>query len=299
MDAELPTVSVLGGADDGPTIGLLGGVHGDEYEGVVAATALARILRAELICGTVRVVAPAHPAAWAVTTRRSPSDGADLARTFPGRPDGTPTERVAHALTEQVVRGADLVIDLHSGGAGFAMPFLCGYCDDGDHGLAAGRYADAFAAAFTWRHEGAPAPGRSLSAAAELGIPAIYVEGHGGLSIRAGELQGYVDGVMRVLHVLGMVAEAPRATHSPVRVRGDGDTDAGITAPADGYLVARHTAGDHVERGDVMAQVVGLDATPLADVVAPTAGSLMLLRRDARVRTGDTVGIVAPADDRP
>lgn len=298
MDVELPAFAVIEGPSVGPTVGVLGGVHGDEYEGVIAATAIARKLRTQLTRGTVRLAAPAHPAAWAERLRCGPVDGADLARSFPGRCDGSATERIAHAITEQVIRGSDLLIDLHSGGSGFAMPFLCGYQDEGERGIAAQRCARAFAARFTWRHEGAPPPGRSLSTAAELGIPAIYVEGHGGLSIRADELRSYVDGVWRVLHLLDMVADARTARHRPVHVRGDGNTDAGITAPLDGYLVTHRDVGDTVEPGSVIARIVDVDATPLVDVVAPNAGAVMLLRRDARVSAGDTVCIVAPPDER-
>jgi predicted deacylase len=299
VDADLPAITVVQGDADGPTVGLLGGVHGDEYEGVVATRALARILHTELVRGTVRIAAPAHPAAWAARTRCSPDDGADLARVFPGRPDGTPTEQVAHAVTERVVRGADLLIDLHSGGAGFAMPFLCGYQHEGERGIVAQRYADTFGARFTWRHAGAPAPGRSLSAAAQLGVPAIYVEGLGGLSIRAAELQGYIDGVRRVLHSLDMIAEAPPPPGPTLRVCGDGNTDDGIRAPIAGYVVAHHDVGDMVDVGDVIASIVDLDAAPLGEIVAATRGALMLLRRDARVSAGDTVCIVAPPDDGP
>ena len=213
MHAELPDVTVIRGPSPGPTVAVLGGVHGDEYEGVIAATAIGRMLQTTLVRGTVRIAAPAHPAAWTARTRQSPIDGANLARVFPGRADGSATERVAHAITEHVIRGSDLLVDLHSAGSGFEMPFLCGYHGDGDNGIESQRYADAFAARFTWRHDGVPEPGRSLTAAFELGIPAIYVEGHGGLSIRAGELQGYIDGVRRVLHLLGMLADAPPPSH--------------------------------------------------------------------------------------
>lgn len=298
MDPALPAIRFVRGAAAGPTVGVIGGVHGDEYEGVLATNAIERMLTSDLTRGVVRLAAPAHPAAWAARTRRSPVDGADLARSFPGRVDGGATERVAHAVTEQVISGSDLLIDLHSGGASFAMPFLCGFQDDGERGVQAQRCADTFAATFTWRHEGRPAPGRSLSAAAELGIPAIYVEGHGGLSVRTEELQGYVDGVRRVLHAMGMVPDAPTAPRRPVRVRGDGDTDAGITAPAGGHLVTHRAVGVAVERGDVIARVVDLDALPLADITAPTDGVVMLLRRDALVAAGDTVCIVAPRDER-
>jgi predicted deacylase len=297
MNAELPGVTVIRGPTPGPTVAVLGGVHGDEYEGVIAAAAIGRMLHTELVCGTVRVAAPAHPAAWAARARRGPIDGADLARVFPGRADGSATEQVAYAITEHLIRGSDLLVDLHSAGSGFEMPFLCGYHGDGDHGIESQRYADAFAARYTWRHDGVPAPGRSLTAAVELGIPAIYVEGHGGLSIRADELTGYIDGVLRVLHLLGMLADAPPKSHEPVRVSGAGNTDAGILAPAAGYVVVSHGVGDVVRRGDVLARIVDVDGTHLADVIAPNSGVVMLLRRDALVSAGDTLFIVASTDD--
>ena len=297
MHAEVPDVTVIRGPSPGPTVAVLGGVHGDEYEGVIAATAIGRMLQTTLVRGTVRIAAPAHPAAWTARTRQSPIDGANLARVFPGRADGSATERVAHAITEHVIRGSDLLVDLHSAGSGFEMPFLCGYHRDGDNGIESQRYADAFAARFTWRHDGVPEPGRSLTAAFEFGIPAIYVEGHGGLSIRAGELQGYIDGVRRVLHLLGMLADAPPPSHQPVHVRGAGNTDAGIVATSAGYLVVGNRVGDAVRLGDVIARIVDVAGMHLADVVAANAGVVMLLRRDAMVSAGDTVCIVAAAGD--
>jgi len=235
--------------------------------------------------------------ALCVRINNYPIDGADLARVFPGRADGSATEQVAHAITEHLIRGSDLLVDLHSAGSGFAMPFLCGYHGAGDNGIESQRYADAFGARFTWRHDGPPEPGRSLTAAVELGIPAIYVEGHGGRSIRDDELLGYIDGVRRVLHLLGMLADAPPRSHEPVRVRGAGNTDAGILAPSPGYLVVCKRVGDAVPLGDVIARIVDVAGTHRADVVAPNAGVVMLLRRDALVSAGDTVCIVASADD--
>ena len=294
MLATLPTVHTVFGAAPGPRVAILGGVHGDEYEGVIAAASLERMFRTDLVSGEVLVAAPAHPAAWIARTRESPVDGANLARVFPGRPDGSPTEQVAHILTEQLIRGADLLVDLHSAGANFEMPFLCGYHGGDDRRGAESRWcADAFAAKFTWNHEGLPAPGRSLSVAYDLGIPAIYVEGHGGRSIRASDLQGYLDGVRRVLHGLGMLIESPSPSNTPVHVLGDGNTDAGIAAPATGYLVVDCRVGDLVSCGDVIATIIDVEGAPLAPIVAPHAGFVMLLRRDARVSAGDTACILA------
>ena len=298
MTAPLPAVDVIAATRPGPIVGILGGVHGDEYEGVLAANLLRRELGAELLRGEVRIAAPAHPAAWSARTRGSPHDGTNLARVFPGEPDGGPTEQVAHLLTQRLIDGVNLLIDLHSAGANFEMPLLCGYNEGDDRrGTVSRRCADAFAAHFTWIHHAVPAPGRSVSAAYALDVPAIYVESRGGLTVRADDLQAYLDGVRRVLHDLGMLGEAPPALHRPVRVRGDGDTDAGIVAPVGGYVVVHCGVGAHLRRGELIATILHPDGAPAAEIASPRSGYVMLLRRDAHVATGDTVCIVAPSED--
>ena len=299
MMHQSPHVVTIAAPAAGPTVALIGGVHGDEYEGVIATRWLIAHLRSALVKGTIRAAAPAHPAAWETTTRESPLDGKNLARVFPGDAKGTPTESVAHELTERVLKGSDLLIDLHSAGTNFEMPFLCGFQDDGGSVAADSRnFADIFAADFTWRHSGKPAPGRSLSAAFDLGIPAIYTEGGGGRSVRHDELTGYTDGVMRVLHQLSMVASTPSRTRSSVRVLGDGNTDAGITAPVSGYMVSRVESGEQCTAGQVLADIVDIDGSTIDQIRAPQAGYLMMRRRDARVQSGDTALIFAVQDTR-
>lgn len=299
MPHPSPHVVTITAPSTGPTVALLGGVHGDEYEGVIAARWLIAHLRSVLVKGSIRAAAPAHPAAWETTTRESPLDGKNLARVFPGNAEGTPTESVARELTERVLRGADLLIDLHSAGTNFEMPFLCGFQDDGGSVSATSRQlADVFAADFTWRHSGKPAPGRSLSVAFELGIPAIYTEGGGGRSVRFNELTGYTNGVLRVLRELSMVAGAPSPTKSSIRVLGDGNTDIGITSPASGFMVSRVESGEPCATGQALADIVDIDGKTIDQIRAPQAGYLMMRRREARVEVGDTALIFAVKDDR-
>jgi predicted deacylase len=294
MTVELPSIQLVRANEPGPTVALLGGIHGDEYEGVIAARALSRMLPDILKRGSVRIAAPAHPAAWSACSRLSPHDGENLARVFPGRADGSATEAIAHLLTNEVLRGADLLIDLHSAGSAFIMPFLCGYNDDdGALGAASERFALAFGADFVWRHAGPIAPGRSLSAAADLGIPSIYVEGTGGLSIQAREIDGYLTGVQRVLSVLGMLPPMEAAVPESIRVSGDGNTDTGIVTAADGYLSVHVQVGDSIDVGDTIGTILDLDGGNIASVVSPLSGCVMMLRRNARVTPGDTVAIVA------
>ncbi len=101
---------------EGPTALLTGGNHGDEYEGPVALQALARALDPTLLRGRVIVVPFMNQPAVRAGTRTSPLDGGNLNRSFPGRPDGTPTARIADYFTRTLIPMADIVLDFHSGG---------------------------------------------------------------------------------------------------------------------------------------------------------------------------------------
>jgi predicted deacylase len=294
MPVEIPEIISVTSQHDGPTVAILAGIHGDEYEGVIAALSLARELPGELLSGTVKIVSPAHPAAWQSCSRISPIDDANLARVFPGYQNGSATEQVAHVITEQVIKHADVLIDLHSAGTNFDMPFLCGFnaganswCQESE------RLANVFNADFTWHHNGAPNHGRSLTVAYEQEIPAIYVEGHGGRSIRKNDLDGYTAGVRRVLQDLKMLPTAPRAARDTIRVAGDGNTDAGSVASESGYLVTHVNVGDQVSNGDVIAEIIDISGAVLSTLLAVQNSYVMLLRRDARVHVGDTICITA------
>ncbi len=311
-----------------PVVALLGGVHGDEPEGVLAVRRVIEELRQRELRGTVRALAIANPLAHAADSRCTPQeaarggvavaaaraepDGGNLARAFPGDPDGGPTARLAAAIVRDVLVGADLLIDLHSAGRAGAMPLFCGFLAGGDSAVAARSRAaaEAFAAPLTWAHD-AIGPGRSLSAAATLGIPAIYAEAGGGGEVRGAELDAFVAGTLRVLAMLGVVDAAPapaaisgsdrpgdRGSARPPVARGlirggDGDLDASLTASADGVFVTRTSAGAHVRAGDLLGEMWDDDARRAA-IVSPRDGIVIFLRREARVSAGDALAMIAP-----
>ena len=109
----IPIVSVANGP--GPTALVIGGVHGDEPEGQVAALNLARELQPEQVTGRLIVIPCASPEASRAYTRLWPS-GANLNRSFPGTPTGPADEQLAHFLSTQLFPIADLIVDIHSGG---------------------------------------------------------------------------------------------------------------------------------------------------------------------------------------
>ena len=101
---------------NGPTALLTGANHGEEYEGPVALMELAHNLKAEDISGRVIIVPAMNYPAFRAATRTSPIDRGNMNRSFPGRPDGTVTEKIADYFQRVLVPMADVVVDIHAGG---------------------------------------------------------------------------------------------------------------------------------------------------------------------------------------
>ncbi len=111
----IPIVVIKNGP--GKTALFVSGNHGDEYEGQVAISNLAKSLKPEMIKGRVILLPMANFPAGMAGTRTSPLDDGNLNRSFPGKFDGTVTQQIAYWIEHDLLPKADLVFDLHSGGS--------------------------------------------------------------------------------------------------------------------------------------------------------------------------------------
>jgi len=282
----------------GLRIAIFGGVHGDETEGVIAASRLAGMALG-LEAGRIDVVPVVNESAYAADTRLTPEDGGNLARVFPGRADGTPTEQIAYALTSRILPGCDLLIDLHTSGRTLDIPFTIGYIHDGRdaRGLSE-RAARAFGADFIWRHPVRP-PGRTLNGC----DAAIYTEAPGAGPTSLEAAGRFVAGVLRALDALGLLEAplAPPADRPAQRIVGGNDVELDPLATAhDGLFIHRARAGQAVRQGDLLGLVVDRKGETLEEICADRDGWLVSLKQRPPVRKGEPVAGLAIADaDRP
>src|SRR5688500_311573 len=116
---------VITGHNPGPHLLITGGVHGDELEPMAAIRRLMREIRPDELSGHVTLVPVVNEPAFR-RGHRTAEDGLDLARTCPGKADGSVTERIAFALSE-LIRTANYYIDLHTGGTRLTVLPLTGY----------------------------------------------------------------------------------------------------------------------------------------------------------------------------
>lgn len=108
-------VSVVNGSRPGPVLALVAGTHGYEYTSIVALPRVLARLDPARMAGAVILVHMANPPAFFERRIYYNADGKNLNRVYPGRPDGTQTERIAHAITREVIDKATHLIDMHCG----------------------------------------------------------------------------------------------------------------------------------------------------------------------------------------
>ena len=283
-------VLVAKGKQEGQTMVVTAGIHGDEYEGMEAIYRIFENLDPEKMQGTfVALPIVTLPAFW-LGIRNNPVDMKNMARVFPGSSEGTLSERLAWKLLQTVLRHADFYIDLHSSGRNYHMLTLCGYSTQGRQAEIASRAAYAFGAPVVWAHP-ETSPGRTLSATLDLEIPSLYTEAYGGGHVRFEDVECYTRGLANLLKFLDISvldqAGLPEG-YNPRFLRGSGDMDVAIKCRQGGMFFRSVDVGDNVRTNDVLGIVRGLEGRIEEKIVASQDSVVMLIRATPRIYPGET-----------
>jgi predicted deacylase len=288
--AGVPAVPVLAarGARDGPTLVVTGGVHGDEYEGPAAVHALFAGLEPARLRGRVLGVPVANMAAWQARARVTPADGGNLNRVFPGdRGMEGPTRALAEAIFEGLVRLADALVDLHSGGAALVhLPLIGWYA--GDDGRAE-RLARGFGAALhPWLIP--DARGVLSYEAQRAGKVALGAEWHGGARLDPDGAAAYTAGLRSVLRGLEMIdGEASEVQHVDARRPIAGDYQ---ETPVGGLFVPSVLLAERVAAGQALGTLYDEVGVVVAEVPSAREGIVAGLPHLALLHAGDRVAYV-------
>ncbi|GGD51886.1 succinylglutamate desuccinylase/aspartoacylase [Paenibacillus nasutitermitis] len=291
---EIP-LHVVKGLEPGPTLLILAAVHGNEYEGVQTVMELIHALQPGDIRGTALLVPFANKLAYEGVSRETPLDGRNLAREFPGDPNGAYTQRLAWHLDHTLIAHADFLLDYHSGGANFSIPLLIGYYhhDEDEAGRRSRAAAEAFGIETIWAHPEV-GPGRTVSSATDRGIPWIYTEAFGGLRIRAEEQERYRLGAFRLMDHLGMllqperwiVGDCPRVRN---RLLGDGNFDLSFCSNTAGFFIPAVQLLDDVQTGDRIGTIYGAFGEELQSIHTTAAGVVVGLAARPKINAGDSI----------
>ncbi|WP_371824700.1 N(2)-acetyl-L-2,4-diaminobutanoate deacetylase DoeB [Paracoccus sp. MA] len=279
---------------EGPTALLTGANHGDEYEGPIALFDLAATVRAEDVTGRIIIVPAMNYPAFAAGTRTSPIDRGNLNRSFPGRPDGTVTQKIADYFQRVLLPMADVVLDFHSGGK--TLDFLP-YCaahilPDKRQEAAAFDLVRAFGAPWSVRMLEIDAVGMYDTAAEEMGKVFVTTELGGGGTASARTAGIARRGLRNLLVAAGVMRGEVAA--QPTRWLDMPDADCFTFAEDGGLIEFLADLGDAVEQGQPVARIFPVARTGLAPVaVHARRGGLMMARHfPGIVKPGDCVAVI-------
>jgi uncharacterized protein len=292
-------VAVVHGAKPGPVLALVAGSHGTEYTSIIALEKLITTLNASEISGTVIIVPLINiPSFEQKVPHVNPTDKKSMNRFYPGKIDGTQTERASYLITKQVVEQCDHLIDLHGGDTDESLRPYSYWTKTGNEKQ--DQISREMVIAFGLDHiiisterPKDPAASRYLeNTATTRGKPSITVEaGHAG-TVETDELNVLINGCVNVMRYLKMLPGAATMVEKPVwieKVVTLASEQTGIFYP----LVKR---GTYVEQGMKLGYVTDYLDRVIFEARAPAAGVILYVCAVPSMTKGATIaniGVVA------
>lgn len=303
-------IAVINGAKPGPVVAIISGAHGTEYTSIVALTRLIERVNPKALTGTVIVVPLVNVASFEqMVPHVNPVDRKGMNASYPGNPAGTQTDRALALVAAQVVRPADVVVDLHGGDLDEDLRPYSYWIRSG----VARQDADSRALALAFGLDviivrdidvANPASTRSLSGyAISLGKATFVAEaGRSGVVTKT-ETDALINGVLNVLTHLKMLTGPTNPASARVTWVGN---DQRVRADSGGMFYATVARGSRVLQGAKVGYITDYVGRPLGDVLAPQAGVVTFIRGVPSLSRGATMvtvaevfGKTAPAYKKP
>jgi predicted deacylase len=295
---NIPVV-VIHGAKPGPVLALVAGAHGTEYASIIALEKLIPRLDPAEIAGTVIIVPLVNLASFGQKVPHiNPVDGKNMNRMYPGKPDGTQTERASWLITKQVVEQCDYLIDLHGGDLDESLRPYSYWVKTGNEKQDSFRREMVLAFGLdtiiiTEDRPKDPNASRYLDGTATTrGKPAITVEAGYAGTTEPDDVAALAHGCLNVMRFLNMLPGPPASIEHPVwieRIETVASEQAGIFYP----LVRR---GTYVAAGMKVGYVTDYFGRTIYEAHAPAAGVILYICAVPSMNKGDSIayiGVVA------
>lgn len=298
---SIPVV-VVNGSKPGPVLALVSGAHGTEYASVIALEKLIPQLDPAQISGTVIILPLVNIQSFLQKVPHvNPVDGKSMNRFYPGKADGTQTERASLLITKQVVERCDYLIDYHGGDLDENLrPYSYWPKTGNDRQDAITR---GMVLAFGLDHiiittdrPKDPNASRYLdNTAGTRGKPAIAAEAGYSGTVEPEDVSALVSGTLNVMRYLKMLPGTAQMVEHPVWI-GKVDT---ISSDENGIFYPLVERGTYVEQGMKVGYVTDFFGNTVFEAHAPAAGVVLYICGVPSMKKGDTVANIGEIAKNP
>lgn len=292
-------VAVFHGAKPGPVLAIVAGAHGTEYTSIIALEKLIGSLNPAEISGTVIIVPLINIQSFEQKVPHlNPVDKKSMNRWYPGKMDGTQTDRASYLITKEVVEKCDHLIDLHGGDLDESLRPYSYWTKTGNERqdqiskemvLAFGLDTIIISA----DRPKDPQASRYLeNTATTRGKPSITAEAGYAGTVETDDLNALINGCLNVMRYLKMLPGQPAMIEHPVWI----EKVVTIASDQTGIFYPLVKRGTYIEQGMKVGYVTDYLGKVVFEARAPVAGVVLYVCAVPSMTKGATianVGVVA------
>lgn len=295
---NIPVV-VVNGAKPGPVLALVTGAHGTEYVSIIAVEKLIGELDPAQLSGTVILLPLVNIASFEQKVPHvNPIDNKSMNRYYPGKLDGTQTDRVLYMITKDVVDHCDYLIDYHGGDLDESLRPYAYWGAVGKE--AQDKTSKQMVLAFgldhiiIWSERPIdPTATRYLDNTASVrGKASIVVEaGHAG-TVESDDVAVLVNGTLSTMRYLKMIPGEPHFIENPVWLAKVVD----VLSDGPGIWYPYVKRGTYVQEGMKLGKITDYFGKVIQEPRAPVSGVALHVNAVPSLKKGDNIadiGVVA------
>lgn len=277
-------VEVINARKPGPVVFISAAVHGDELNGIEIIRRLLTMKSFRLSKGTIIAVPIVNVYGMLNQSRYMP-DRRDLNRSFPGSAKGSLTGRLAHLFLSEIVSKCQYGIDLHTGAIHRSnFPQVRANLNDDETMQLARTFGVPVVLNADIRE------GSLREAAASKGCKVLLYEAGQALRFDELSIRAGLKGVLNVLSHLGMIRKRkPSKTVEPFV----SNHSFWVRATSSGTVTDRKRLGDHVKKGDILAEICSPIGSAVDHLKAPNSGVIIGKQNIPLVQEGDAMYHIA------
>jgi len=295
---SIPVV-VAHGAHPGPVLALVSGAHGTEYASIIALERVIARLDPAALSGTVIVVPLVNINSFEQKVPHvNPTDRKSMNRFYPGKADGSQTERASYMITKEVVDRCDYLIDLHGGDLDEDLRPYSYWPLSGNPKQDA--ITREMVLVFGIDHiiissdrPKDPAPSRYLDNTANTrGKPAIAVEAGYAGTAHTDDIELLANGCFNVMRYLKMLPGSVIPVQNPVWI----ENVQTVTSDQNGIFYPLVERGTYVAQGMKIGTVTDYTGRTTLEARAPVSGIVLYICAVPSMTKGATIaniGVVA------
>lgn len=276
---EIP-VYVFNGKEQGPTILLQGGLHGDEVNSVELVRRMLIDKSYKIHKGCVIVVPLLNIFGFLSLSRDM--HGKDVNRSFPGTKSGSLASRLAYYLMKEITANVDFGIDYHTGGAQRNNYPQVRYTPEDERAKV---LADIFKAPIQFASKRIPKSFRNECF--KHNIPILVYEGGESLRLEKRAIQEGINGTLRILRHFNMISKKVEITKAEPTI--EINNRKWIRAKAAGIFNARVKNGASVKKGQILGYIMDTYGETKYSVKAPRQGYIIAKNNFPIINMGDAL----------